>query len=344
MNAGVQTKLGGLLATSIIAGLFVLLAFLQNVAPEVSSWTPDIFILRCMMPAIIYGAIFVAGHMALRQFGINQFAAYCGIGAIAANAAFYGSFGPEVIAKAGTDGVAFVVGASVFFTGSLLGFAYRRLAGVDTAADDPAALAGLLNSQAQLDGQNDTSKHHSSHISTGEAEFYDGPLQVKTSGNAVFIASLVGGGIFSLVNSLLFVAVEMLMGRSMGTAFSNTYFDNAASAHGLLGYAAYGLLLGLILLPLPVYLCHKFCQSRGWTKSHYYLVVGLAAPVIIGLCMFVVGLILTVRLIVPLGLAMITYRQMAGLEPLSLPEDIEVNDRRTLIGANHPRRRYSRVT
>ena len=332
---GVQTKTIGLLTTSTFAGLFVMLAFVQSAKAENYAWTPDVFILRCLMPAIIYGAVFIAGHMALRHFRYTQVATYCGLGAIAFNASFYGSFGPEVIAKAGSDGVALIVGAAVFAFGSLLGFSYRRTAGVDVAGDDPAELANMLASTDAAD---------TAHVTTQEAEYYDGPLQVKTSSHAVILASLAGGGAFSFVNSMLFVAVEILMGRSMGNAFFATYFDNMASTHGLLGYAAYGLLIGLILLPLPVYLCHKFCQSRGWTQSHYYLVVGLAAPVIIGLCMFVVGLVLTVRLILPLGLAMVVYRQLAGLEPLSLPEDIEVSDRRTLIGADHARRRYSRVT
>ncbi len=344
MINGAQTKTSGLLAMSLIAGLFVMLSFMQSLAPQFPKWTPDIFILRCMMPAIIFGAIFFAGHMALRQFGYNQFVAYCGLGAVALNAAFYGSFGPEVIAKAGSDGVAFIVGATVFFTGSLLGFAYRRIAGIDAQGDDPAQLKHALASGQNPGGPEHDLAADTAHITTGELEYYDGPLQVRSSASALFIASLAGGGIFSFVQSLLFVAVEILMGRGINAAFFNTYFDDVASSHGLLGYAAYGLLLGLILLPLPVYLCHKFCQSRGWTKSHYYLVTGLAAPVILGLCMFVVGLVLTVRLIVPLGLAMVVYRHMAGLEPLSLPEDIEVKDRRTLIGANHPRRRYSRVT
>jgi hypothetical protein len=40
---------------------------------------------------------------------------------------------------------------------------------------------------------------------------------------------------------------------------------------------------------------------------------------------------------------MVFYRNLAGLEPLPLPEDAEVTDGHTLIGMQHVRRRYSRV-
>jgi hypothetical protein len=46
---------------------------------------------------------------------------------------------------------------------------------------------------------------------------------------------------------------------------------------------------------------------------------------------------------IPTAIAMLFYRYLAGLEPKALPEDVEVRDRRTLVGANHPRRRYSRI-
>jgi hypothetical protein len=72
--------------------------------------------------------------------------------------------------------------------------------------------------------------------------------------------------------------------------------------------------------------------------------VGAAAPIIVGLCLFVIGLLITMRLVLPLAVAMFAYRRLAGLEPAGLPEDIEVDDRRALIGADHVRRKYSRVT
>ena len=48
-------------------------------------------------------------------------------------------------------------------------------------------------------------------------------------------------------------------------------------------------------------------------------------------------------LAVPTAIAMVVYRNMAGLEPKPVKEDVIVGDRRNLVGADHARRRYGRV-
>jgi hypothetical protein len=45
----------------------------------------------------------------------------------------------------------------------------------------------------------------------------------------------------------------------------------------------------------------------------------------------------------PTAIAMSVYRNMAGVEPKPVKEDILVRDRRHLVGAQHPRRQYGRV-
>jgi hypothetical protein len=45
----------------------------------------------------------------------------------------------------------------------------------------------------------------------------------------------------------------------------------------------------------------------------------------------------------PCAIAMLIYRNLAGLEPKPVAEDILVNDRRHLVGSDHARRRYGRV-
>jgi hypothetical protein len=45
----------------------------------------------------------------------------------------------------------------------------------------------------------------------------------------------------------------------------------------------------------------------------------------------------------PSAIAMVIYRRLAGLEPKPIHEDIEVRDRRSLVGAQHARRRYGRI-
>ena len=40
---------------------------------------------------------------------------------------------------------------------------------------------------------------------------------------------------------------------------------------------------------------------------------------------------------------MMLYRRLAGVEPKAVKEDVEVRDRRNLVGADHARRRYGRI-
>jgi hypothetical protein len=366
MKSGIKTSIMGHVVAAILAGLTVMTLFASNYALETALWTADVFIGRSLIPAIIFAAIFLAGHMVLHSYSKSQTVFYCLLGSLALNAAFYGSFGPEIIAKASDNGIGFFIAGAVFLTGSMIGFAYRRFAGLETEGDDPAKLASLMEhgvASAAADNPDrytqtapailDATARNSGEVgmsadlayaATDTAEYYNGPLQVKTSANAVFIAGLIGGGVFAITDSLLVVAMDVFWGTDFGRAFFNAYFQNFASGNGLLGYVGFGLLMGILVFPIPVYLCHKFCQSRGRNDINFYAGVGAAAPIIIGLCLFVIGLLITMRLVLPLAVAMFAYRRLAGLEPAGLPEDIEVDDRRALIGADHVRRKYSRVT
>ena len=116
-------------------------------------------------------------------------------------------------------------------------------------------------------------------------EFYDGPLQVVTSGAAVCFAAAIGGivyAIFQFVMSLIFNGLNKEL---------NSFPADLVSAEGLKGIG-FGLLasivISLIVLTPLIYGTHMFARSHGKTDIRDYAIYGALAPVVAGLAMFVV--------------------------------------------------------
>ena len=91
------------------------------------------------------------------------------------------------------------------------------------------------------------------------------------------------------------------------------------------------------------YLCHL--AARGLNKISYmsYFVIGLLVPIPASLIAGLNGLYIGLIAAVPVAITMAVYRNMAGLEPVPVKEDIIVSDQRSLVGANHARRQFGRV-
>ncbi len=178
-------------------------------------------------------------------------------------------------------------------------------------------------------------------LKTESSTFFDGPLQVITSGNAVFAAALAGALVHFLYSALYHLGVS---NGNFGA--SESLKENVLSGDIFSG-VVFGLLFSIIvcsiLLPPAIYALHKLLVSRKRADMLSYVVAGGALPLGLGLLMFGFGLLLTHWLILPLAVAMGVYHRLAGVEPAALPEDIEVSDPRTLIGENHVRRRMRRV-
>lgn len=280
-------------------------------------------------------------------------------------ASFFGTTGIEVFAEASKSGVAVIVILLAAAVGSLIGFVHFRSVGFDIEGDDPEALKQLLEKKTpsgpslplttataessigadQLFGtpsSQPVSTDDNSHVSTGESEYFDGPLQVVTSRQAMFVASLLGGLFYALYQTMIFgMFAQSEGGLSTGEITSYVFGTRADSS--LLGSLVFGGFLGLILLPLPVYGGHLFARSKNWTSYKHYGLIGLIMPILIGLAIFIVGVFITIGFAPALAISMIVYRKLAGLEPADLPEDIQVSDRRNLVGKDHVRRRYSRL-
>jgi hypothetical protein len=110
-------------------------------------------------------------------------------------------------------------------------------------------------------------------------------------------------------------------------------------------------LSGIFVMTLPFYIfvrkAHAFLQARGKSELKSYLKAGLFVPGLFFLGFFALlgpfAIMFVLPWILPSMIAIGVYHRLAGFEPLSLPGDIEVSDRRTLIGADHPRRQMRRI-
>ncbi len=205
------------------------------------------------------------------------------------------------------------------------------------------------------------------HVGTDTAEYFDGPLQVRTSHTAMLMASFFG--------ILLVHLGSLLMALYKGVSPSGMADKSSEAAHpfssqsqdGMVmdflqsgplaetlpmlaeaGLSSVGMMiLWAVLMTVPmwglVYVCHLIARNRGYTSYGRYFLVGLVAPPILGLLLLAIFLPVGLKAAAPCAFAMLIYRKSAGLEPASFKEDIIVSDRRTLVGENHARRRFGRV-
>jgi hypothetical protein len=343
-------------AGSLMVGTATMIAaHLASRALDEKVWTLDRMVIVAIGTALLYGALFALANRLLRRFGLRSTAAYAGIGALAALPAFTAGVGLGFFARYAEQGSVSFALLIPLLIGATTGFLYRRSAGFEAQGDDPAALEAAVKAEhdrkavakpiyfegravrAPLGAA--TAAHEAPdevHIATGTADYYDGPLQVRGSFMAALLAALVGASLHILA-SYFGLIVDPLPADAMPPSFRS---PGQAAVMGIIGAAIPYLLFVLI--------ASKLLARAGQTSIWVFLAIGLAVPIILGCALGVVGLgpiglMLTAQFILPSGIAMATYRSLAGLEPLALPDDIEVSDRRTLVGADHVRRRMARV-
>ncbi|HEY0646793.1 hypothetical protein [Phenylobacterium sp.] len=304
----------------------------REILEAVSS--PDALVFQAVRGALTYLALFLLGHLTLRRYGVGGRWAYAGLGSVAALI--------TVASQTPLQGWRnlIVLGNLSYFlaipivAGLIMGFSYRWRAGLEADGDDPAVLEATL-AAAQT-------KVEPALVDTGDAEYFSGPVQVRTSFPVAFVAALLSSGLFGLISMAFAIPAEVQGWMASGQQMPL----NKMVALAIQSQLHVILLMGL-MAPLPfaalVMLGQVLLRAIGKTSYRAYLVAGATAPLLLTLLLGPVGFLLGLRAAVPMAVAMCVYRSMAGLEPKAVKEDIEVRDRRNLMDADHPRRRYSRV-
>ncbi len=332
--------------------------------------TPDALILSNLMAGTTYILPFLAGHLLFRALGIGTRWAYAALAGFCCLAAF-GILLPksavERMFETGTVSLFLLFGA---IAGGVFGFLYHWRSGFDTEADKPKALANTLQNRIAMvaegpkarptvmsagpivgDGpvpsafqpevRDPSVSQDGSLVDTGEAEYFNGPLQVRTSLPVMFVASLS--------STILYGVGKYIVGMSYAASQAKDYSPEAilSAAYKAAGYEGFGLALFVFTATLPfvvvIYAGHM--AARGLNKTSYaaYGIIGFLTPIVLGLLVFIVGALIGVQVAIPAAIALMVYRNMAGLEPKPVKEDIMVRDRRHLVGEDHARRKFGRV-
>lgn len=357
MARPVATKISTHVVTALLGGL-VAFGFNRHLAVEMGDFsladvTADQVVAGIAMPAVITGIIFLMAHLFMRELPQGRRSAYAGAGAAATLAGFFSVMSSDLLDATLERGVLSIVVALVAGTGAIAGFVHYRSAGFEFDDDESSKLGAkhdlemsrresyVLNGDVQWAGDSGMSPDSSddlAHIATQDDEFFDGPLQVITSQSALVTAALIGGVVWTVTMFLVM------------TVFSRSGFEKIAtdvldgSMFTRVGQSLiFGCLVALFVLTPIIYGTHLVARMRGkWTMGSYVF-YGAMAPIAIGLALFIVGVAVTVQFVPAMAVAMGVYYRLAGLEPVDLPDDIEVRDRRALVGANHVRRRYRRI-
>jgi fatty acid desaturase len=319
-----------LLVQSQIMGLIVLAQFQTNMwtTQQVQRLTIDRMFLYFLLFAAVNFAVVYVGNRLARRGGQWKRRRYLAIGAVAATAAHAVALAPGAYVDTWRNGVVLLL---IFFP-ALLGAATAYLMhlslGYADDGDDPHALA----SEIAGEGSDSNAAVHD----IGTAAYYEGPLQVRTSSMAAVVAAFVGSAIYALT-----VMFSLTDGLLPDDAMPPLYHDNPA----LMALMAIGFYA--IFFYVFIRKAHAFLQARGKDKMLSYALAGVFVPMGFAAMLLALmgpfGIMVVLPWVVPSVVAMVSYHRHAGFEPLALPRDIEVGDPRTMLPADHIRRRVERI-
>lgn len=315
---------------SLAVGLFTFLEWQTNVwtTKTVRAETLDRLLGPLIGFALVNFMVLLAGDRLARKLGRSDRGTYIAIGAIAASAAHAVALAPAAYVTAVERGTVSLLIAVPALLGAALGFLLHRSLGFAIDGDEPEELVEKAGDPANGGAP--------AYAATSGAEYYSGPLQLRDSSMAALIAAITGSTLYMFMQAVAESQTHFLAGMVSPKAFGSmpTMF-----------------LSGIFAFILPFYIfvrkAHAFLQARGKSALSSYVKAGLVVPGLffVGLLALMgpFALLFVLPWILPSMAAMAAYHRLAGMEPLALPDDIEVRDRRTLIAANHPRRQMQRI-
>lgn len=336
----VQTKPFSIIATGLVFAFFLLVASVRGWdGPLPADLSDDALVLSLLKGTAVYAFVFFVGHFALQRTGLPHTAAYVGLGAASAILVYVLHTPAPVWQQMIDDGNLSTHLLVPGLLGVVLGAVYRWTAWTNEIDEDMDGLSAAYRRQIADGG--DGEHGEAGLIVHGDAAYFDGPLQVRTS-PAAFLLAAVAACAANLAISMIF---------SLSTYSNFKIVDREAYLnYDLLLQALSGLMSGLLygfLAFLPVVflvaLSHLVLRSLRQTGYAAYGIAGLlSSPVTIiltgGMAAYV-GMFA----IIPAMIVALAYRRFAGLEPAPVAEDIVARNRRDLVGSNHVRRKAGRV-
>lgn len=340
----IRTAPGALLVAALGGGLFKAVLSPYGIVFRTTARTADALVLGVLEGGVVFLLAFLAGHLGLRRAGVGLRWPYAGAGAVAALIVFAAATPREtfdLLVERGTASLYILLAVAV---GAVIGFIYHRRADYETFGDEPSALAERLAGAPRPEIAEPSAPPAVSTdrvlVNTGGAEYFDGPLVVRTSVPVMFVAALGSMGLWGLGKLMLALAQAA---ANRGARAPDALWNEAIE---ILAWQGMGLWMFVVLGTLPfvvvIFAAHSAARALRRSDARTYALFGFVAPVLLGavsLTFFFLGLLLAL----PGAVCLLVYKRLAGLEPAPVKEDVLVRDRRALVGADHPRRRFGRV-
>jgi hypothetical protein len=327
----VRTDFHRLFIVSVMAGVFCLVVARQGLPQLYGNATLDALVIVVSKSSLLFALLFGMAHYGIRWAGINREAAYMVASAICLLLACFAGPGAEVYHAAKQAGYASVTLLAPAIAGAVFGYIYWKGAGYDLEGDDVDELA----EKATQFGNGDENVENAL-IRTSGSEYFDGPVQVRNSVIAAVLGAMIGGIIFA-------ATFVFFVGGTKPQGLFSAFLTLPGMKNALSQVFVGGAMFGLVVLTVPIYVGHLLARMRDKTGLADYAIIGAIVPIGLGLLLYIVGVLMTWPFILPMASGMLVYRKYAGLEPKDVREDIIVRERRTLVGANHARRRMGRV-
>jgi hypothetical protein len=304
-----------LIPVAALYGVLTAMAALGSLAPAaaIAVPTPDAAFMSLVLMIAIDATLLFAGHRLLQSLSMAGRLSYALMGGVMTAvghvlALRYGLYlAPPATGSTITSGVLPVL------AGMIAGFLYHQLAGLMAVASPAADADAPLR--------------------------FGGPVRVRTSLAASSIAALVP----AVLTAVLFFTVTygFISGshEPSGATWSRQIMALAAPAQMFL------ITLMITFLPSIIFtlLTHFVARACGCRSIAAYAAIGAGtglacALLVTPLTPFTSNLYTGGPTIICGAIMGALYRRFAGLEPLPLPEMLQVDDESALVGADHPAR------
>ncbi|MBK5957583.1 hypothetical protein CCR97_05070 [Rhodoplanes elegans] len=282
---------------------------------------PDALLISFAVRLGLDGLFFLVLHLRARALAIGSRGAYAAIGGAAALLAYAVTREIDVGAVDLPAGIVLTAGVLPGLVGLITGLVYWQTAGLESIADPTAEVAAAPMRR------------------------YDGPIQVRTSFGAMGVAAIVPGlAMFVLALPLMMLGVPIMGSAGEADLQQGLLFALAVPVQmmlvALLVTAIPGALFGLAV--------HGLARSMKRTRTLDYVGCGAAGGIAVAVALAPFNPFTMLGLLaVPMALVGAavggTYRLLAGIEPLPLPEPVRVSDLDTLVPQDHPARSSHQV-
>jgi hypothetical protein len=278
---------------------------------------PDWALIVVVGRLVIDCTLFCLGHLWLRAMRLHGRAVYGVLGCFAAMIGYMIAYRIGVMLSEPAPGTVLTAAILPVSVGTISGVLYAQFAGREFI--DPDFVLEDVPAESEA------------------VPIYDGPVQVRTSVAAAVIASAIPALAVSIP------AVATLLAFLGGSGGED-------SAGAMLALPAQMILATLFVMIVPSLIAvgatHALARAFARTRAIEYAIFGATTGV--------VGSLLLVTLVNGVGFIMMlgavigaimgaVYRRFAGLEPLSLPEDVLTQDPETLVPEGHPSRKTRTV-